>query len=284
VSLVSEDYETFVEASDIRNLEYDGNLDLIKAAIKKLAIPCGLDCRTSSDAPPGSGLGTSASMGVAILGAINRLLPPSRKLLTVDKIAMLANLIEVEELGIAGGKQDQYAAAFGGINLMIFSDPRVDVKRIMVTDKFRKLLEERLILCYTGKSRLSGNLVKKVMDSYQKGNTKVTESLLDMVEVSDCMARVVLEEDLDEMALLMSRNWEDQKKLDPSISNKQIESIITGAKKVGAIGAKACGAGGGGCLAIIAGESCIESTRKWLLKKRVKLLDYKINQTGLSLQ
>ena len=94
MSLISEDFDTFVEASSVRELEYDGNLDLIKAALKRLAIPTGLECRTSSDAPHGSGLGTSASMGVAILGAINGLLLPERKYLSVDKIAMLANLLE----------------------------------------------------------------------------------------------------------------------------------------------------------------------------------------------
>ena len=284
VSLISEDYETFVEAASIRELEYDGNLDLIKAAIKRLALPRGLDCRTKSDAPPGSGLGTSASMGVAILGAINRMLPSSRKYLTVDKLAMLANLMEVEELGIAGGKQDQYAAAFGGINLMTFSDPRVEVKKLAVSEGFKKLLEERLILCYTGKSRLSGDIITRVMGSYQRGDSKVTNALLSMVEISESMSRAMLNEDLEDVASLMTVNWENQRKLDPTISNKQIESIIAAAHDAGGIGAKACGAGGGGCLAIVAHDSKLEDVKKALLKNGSKMLEFAIDTDGLTLQ
>jgi len=284
VSLISEDFDAFVEASDVRELEYDGNLDLIKAAIKRLAIPSGLDCRTKSDAPPGSGLGTSASMGVAILGAINRLLPPSRRYLTIDKIAMIANLLEVEELRIPGGKQDQYAAAFGGINLMRFSDPRVEVRRLACVEGFREALEEHLLLCYTGKSRLSGDIITKVMDSYRRGIPEITEALFDMVEVSGEMARAICREDLSDLAILMTRNWEDQKALDPSVNNDSMEAIITAAKRAGAVGYKACGAGGGGCLAILSGESKMELIRKAILRNGSRILDYRITESGLEQQ
>jgi D-glycero-alpha-D-manno-heptose-7-phosphate kinase len=268
----------------VRELEYDGNLDLIKAAIKRLAIPSGLDCRTKSDAPPGSGLGTSASMGVAILGAINRLLPPSRRYLTIDKIAMIANLLEVEELRIPGGKQDQYAAAFGGINLMRFSDPRVEVRRLACVEGFREALEEHLLLCYTGKSRLSGDIITKVMDSYRRGISEITEALFDMVEVSGEMARAICREDLSDLAILMTRNWEDQKALDPSVNNDSMEAIITAAKRAGAVGYKACGAGGGGCLAILSGESKMELIRKAILRNGSRILDYRITESGLEQQ
>jgi D-glycero-alpha-D-manno-heptose-7-phosphate kinase len=284
VSLISEDYDTFIEASDVRELEYDGNLDLIKAAIKRLSIPRGLDCRTKSDAPPGSGLGTSASMGVAILGAMNRLLPPSRRYLTIDKIAMIANLLEVEELRIPGGKQDQYAAAFGGINFMTFSDPRVEVRRLACVDGFKQSLREHLILCYTGKSRLSGNIITKVMDSYRKGIPEITEALFDMAEISGEMARAICREDLGEVASLMTRNWEDQKVLDPSVNNDTMEAIISQARKAGAVGFKACGAGGGGCLAIMSGDSKMESIRKAILRNGSRILDYDIAESGLQQQ
>jgi len=110
--LESADYDAYYEAHDIRELEYDGNLDLVKAAIRRRGLQTGAHIMTRSEAPPGSGTGSSAAMGVALVGLLDYIAQGS---MGPAEIAEMAHLLEVEELGVSGGRQDQYAAAFGGL-------------------------------------------------------------------------------------------------------------------------------------------------------------------------
>ncbi len=119
IRIRSSDYNTAVEARTAHELHYDGTLDLAKAAIKRLGVARGLTLTTRADTPPGSGLGSSGAMGVTLVGVLNAL-QPNR--LAPHAIAELANRLEVEELHIAGGKQDQLAAVLGGINALNFGN------------------------------------------------------------------------------------------------------------------------------------------------------------------
>ncbi|MGD9497545.1 MAG: GHMP kinase, partial [Armatimonadota bacterium] len=159
--LESADYDQYIHARDIRELEYTGSLDLLKAAVRRMGLRVGGHLITRSEAPPGSGTGSSASMGVALVGLLDAL--QGGTMSRMD-IAALANLLETEELGIEGGKQDQYAAACGGLSLMGFDDPEVTVRRLEVSRDFLLELEKSLLLVYTGKSRLSGDIISTVMD------------------------------------------------------------------------------------------------------------------------
>ncbi|MFQ6097319.1 MAG: GHMP kinase, partial [Armatimonadota bacterium] len=131
VRISSEDLQKFVEAQHIRELEFDGNLDLLKAAVKALDIAGGFDITVRCDAPPGSGTGSSASVGVALIGMLDLLRDADRpRRLSKYQIADLASELE-SDLGIVGGKQDQYAAALGGINFIrFFGEGRVSVERL----------------------------------------------------------------------------------------------------------------------------------------------------------
>ena len=130
VKIYSADFDIFEEAEEVKQLEYNGNIDLTKAAIRQMDIEGGLNIITRSNAPAGSGLGTSASMGVALIGALTAfkgipLLP--------YEIADQASLIERKELGILGGKQDHYASALGGVNFMEFSGEEVKVSKLQLS-------------------------------------------------------------------------------------------------------------------------------------------------------
>ena len=246
IRIISADFDTSVEIKNFKEMEYDGNLDMIKAAIKRLRLDSmGMDIFVRCDAPPGSGLGTSASVGVCLIGLLNFL---QEEKLTVHEVARLANLVETEELNIAGGKQDQYASASGNINFMEFLDPSVSVSRLNLNSATINELEKGLILCYTGESRLSGNLISKVMGSYKKEEKRVVDALNSLRDIAVGMKSTLIKGDLNKFGELLSENWHNQKELDPSITNDNINRLFDIALKNGAIGGKALGAGGGGCL------------------------------------
>ncbi|MBU0609436.1 MAG: GHMP kinase [Armatimonadetes bacterium] len=211
VKIHSQDLEQFVAAATIRELEFDGNLDLLKAAVRALELPSGLDISVRSDAPPGSGTGSSASIGVALLGLLDHLRAsdPARRrsILSRFELAELACRLE-QDLGIVGGKQDQYAAAVGGFNYMEFTGENhvaiepLDLSPAVVCD-----LEKHLVLCYSGQSRLSGSTNQKMIGAYEDGDPVVCGALRTVKRVAGDMQRALLAADLEWFGELMDEEW-----------------------------------------------------------------------------
>ena len=188
--IVSHDLGQFVEAEHIRELEYDGNLDLLKAAVRALDLPGGLEITVRCDAPPGSGTGSSASVGVAVLALLDRMrwsMGGQRgTLMTRFEVAELACQLEAE-LGIVGGKQDQYAAALGGLSHMRFAGDTVGVERIEAPEATLAELEKHLVLVYSGQSRLSGDTNSRMIAAYQSGDPVVVEAMQSVARIADDM-------------------------------------------------------------------------------------------------
>ncbi len=247
--LQSADFDAYYEASSIRDLEYDGNLDLLKAAIRRQGLETGARIITRSEAPPGSGTGSSAAMGVALVGLLDMVAGTNMGL---AEIAELAHLLEVEELGIKGGRQDQYAAAFGGLNYMRFTDSQVEVAPLKCSDDFLRELEKHLVLVYTGKSRLSGDIIDRVMGAYQRGDEKVTQALDNLRQAAEEMRKAIEDEDFFRVGEVMDFNWENQKRLYDEMTTLKIEALVQAMREAGIVGVKAAGAGGGGCVVALA--------------------------------
>jgi len=184
IKIFSADFDIYQEAKGIKDLEYDGNIDLAKAAIKKMQIDNGLEIVTRSNAPAGSGLGTSASMGVALVGALSQL---NGMTLLPYEFAEMASSIEQEELGILGGKQDQYASAIGGVNFMEFSGEEVKVSKLQLSPETLCELEKNLILCYTGKSRLSGDIHEKVRTAFLNSEPNTVDAIKNLKQIASDM-------------------------------------------------------------------------------------------------
>ena len=277
VKIYSADFDIYEEAEEIRQLEYNGNIDLVKAAIKQMGIQGGLEIITRSNAPAGSGLGTSASMGVALIGALSAFegLP-----LLPYEFAEQASLIERQELGILGGKQDHYASAIGGINFMEFMEEEVKVSKLQLSQDALYELEKNLVLCYTGKSRLSGDIHRKVREAYEGKEPKTRQALRNLKSIAFEMKNALLKEDLMAFGELLNENWENQKALHPSVTNPQIEEIFEIAMANGAFGGKACGAGGGGCLLFYARPDCEHLVRKKLEEAEANVIDFNFEFNG----
>ncbi len=278
IKIYAADFDLYIEAADIRRLEYDGNADLVKAAIRHLNVDESFFITTRSDAPPGSGLGTSAAMGVALIGALSHLV--GRPLLA-HEIAEMASEIEREELHILGGKQDQYASALGGMQFMEFFGETVRAAPLRLSPATEFALQKHLVLCYTEQSRLSGDIHAHVTEAFRKGDPNTTRAIGDLKRIAREMKDRLLLGDVEGFAGLMNDNWENQKRLHPSVTNERIDELFAIAAESGAAGGKACGAGGGGCLVFIAKPDREHILRQALKDAGARIIDFVFDHRGL---
>lgn len=222
---------------------------LVRAAIRRSSI-ANVATRVTSDFPIGAGLGGSSAAGVAIAGALAAF---SGAPLAPYELAALSRATEAEELGVPGGFQDHYAAAFGGALLLTFAD-EVGVERIPLSSDCRASLARRGVLVYTGQSRISGKTITAVRDAYLAGNARVVGALARTKALAHEMAAALRAEDLDTLGSLVGEQWMHQRALHRSISTPRIEAIVAAAERAGALGTKALGASGGGCVLAIAAD------------------------------
>jgi D-glycero-alpha-D-manno-heptose-7-phosphate kinase len=243
LTIASLDYDVVAKYDHPRRVRLDGNLDLIKAVVRALSVRRGTDLWVHSDAPPGSGLGSSSTMVVALIGVLSEWL---KRPLSGYEAAELAYRIERVDLGLAGGRQDQYAAVFGGFNLIEFHRDSTLVNPLRIRADVLHELEYRLLLCYMGQTRQSANIIERQVSSYRQGLSTTVEALHRLKEQTLEMKRALLLGQIDALGELLHEAWEQKKRLDRDISNSRVDHLYQVARKEGAIGGKMPGAGGGG--------------------------------------
>jgi D-glycero-alpha-D-manno-heptose-7-phosphate kinase len=225
---------------------FDGVMDLPKAAIRQMGIERGLELDLRSDAPPGSGLGGSSALVTAVVGALAAL---EDRAMTPGEVASLAYAIEREDLGIAGGWQDQYAAAFGGFNLLEFSEAGVTVTPVRCRGDALATLRRHLLLCYTGTVRTDLGLIDTQIRLFHEGREETIVGMKHLHEMAYEMRDAVEAADLDALGSLLHQAYENKKRMNPHIADgTPIEALFEVARRAGAAGGKICGAGGGGYL------------------------------------
>lgn len=247
VTVKSLDYDVVAKYHLDEDLAYDGELDLVKAVIKNMndGYKHGMEFFIHSDAPPGSGLGSSSTMVVALIGLIKHL---QRLPLTSYDLAELAYKIERLELGIQGGMQDQYAAAFGGFNFIEFDSERVIVNPLRIPRETINELEYNLLLCYTGKTRLSANIITSQIDSYKAKEKNVLGAMAELKKITVEMKNALLQGRTADFGRLLHEAWINKKQMAKQITTATIDTLYEAARANGAIGGKILGAGGGGYL------------------------------------
>lgn len=278
VMLRSDDYEEKVEAAGVDRLVYDGRLDLPKAALKRLGVDRGVELLTRSDAPPGSGLGTSAAMGVALVGVVDTF---HGEQLDAEGRAAAAVDLEIEELGIAGGKQDQMAAAIGGVQLLRFGAHAPQSERLLLRPGVINELEKRLMLCYSGVSRLSGDVIRRVQHAYETGEPATCGALRTMRDLAGACRAALLAGAVDELGPILKENWRCQRALHPSVTTEDVERLFVVAEANGALGGKACGAGGGGSIVFFAAADAEHHLRAALVAAGGQIIDFNIDHRGV---
>jgi len=224
---------------------FEGERQLADGVLHHFGIPDGADIFLHTDAPPGSGLGSSSAMTVAIIGALRHWLQLP---LTSYETADHAVKIERVDLGIKGGLQDQYATTFGGFNLIEFGKDRVVVNPLRVERHLVRELQYRLLLCYTGKTRLTGNILSRQIERYERREKEVVQALQRLKEITVEAKNALLMGRLDDFGDMLNHSWMSKKKLDTEISDPYLDEMYELARKRGAIGGEIVGAGGGGYL------------------------------------
>lgn len=250
-------------------LDIDGKASLVKGTYNRIMADFpdigleGFRITTYNDAPAGSGLGTSSTMVVAIVKAFVEWkgLP-----LGDYEIARLAYEIERKDLGLSGGKQDQYAAAFGGFNYMEFlPNDMVIVNPLKVKRWIVDELEASLVLYFTGRSRSSAAIIEQQKLRTSTGNHESISAMHNIKQSAVDMKLAVLKGDMTEFARVLGKAWEDKKKMADAISNPMIEEAFAVALSAGAKCGKVSGAGGGGFIMFM-----VEPTRR---KALIEALD-----------
>jgi len=276
IKIFAENLKQSAEILNLKKIEYNGVLDLLKSAIKRMNIENGLDIFVRADAPPGCGTGTSASVAVTLISAL-----AIYKRLNMDQnsIAALAHKLETEELGLESGVQDQYSAAFGGINFMEIDYPKVKLTKIEIDENRILELENQFILVYFG-SRSSSEMHNAVISNY-KNRDEATINSFEIMRQCAYEMKDSINSDMDVIGEIINKNWEAQKSLHPLMINPIVSKAEKIAKSNGAIGFKCNGAGGGGSATILAERGQEYKIKKKLIENGYIILPCKLSFTGV---
>jgi D-glycero-alpha-D-manno-heptose-7-phosphate kinase len=279
ITVQSLDYDIVAKYHVTDVLEYDGEMDLVKAVLQSFGPrENGFDFFLHTDAPPGSGLGSSSTMVVALIGALKHL---HQVPLGGYAMADLAYRIEREDLGIKGGKQDQYAAVFGGFNFMEFGGTSAIVNPLRVDSDTINELQYNLLLCYTGKRRLSAKIIESQVAGYMRGDHDVLGAMDELKALTISMKNALLQGKLDAFGRLLHESWLHKKRMAREISNPEIDKLYETARAHGAIGGKITGAGGGGYLFLYCEFGTKHIIAEALEKLGAEIVDFSFEPRGL---
>lgn len=272
-----------VNYNTAERLEIDGELDLLKGVYNRVVkdfakAPLSFELQTHVDAPPGSGLGSSSTLVVAILGAFVEWL---KLPLGEYDIAHLAYEIERKDLGFSGGKQDQYAATFGGFNFMEFySDDKVIVNPLRIKQDYKNELEFNFALYFTGTSRLSSAIIDDQTKNVKNKKEDPVTAMHQLKEQAREMKEALLRGSLRKIGFILDDGWHYKKRMSGSITTPEIDSVYAEAKKLGAIGGKVSGAGGGGFMMLYCPGAKI-AVVNGLNQRQGEVKDFQFTEKGL---
>ncbi len=279
IKIVSRDFNVSVTSRDISELQFNGKLDLLKAAVKRFGPKTRFTIITDTELPPQSGLGGSAAVTVGVIGVLTyargfRYSP--------SKLAELAFEVERKDLGLSGGKQDQYGTALGGLNYLEFHDPEVKAESLLKISPATLLeLEKNLLLIYTGTVHLSENIHDEIYKSYYEPHSTTKKAMHNLTKAAKQAREALMKGDLNQFANLLNVNWANHKLLHSSCTNQRLEKVIRTGLKYGAMGAKVCGAGGGGCIVFLCKDGMKRKVQMALEKLNCIPLDFKFDTSGI---
>jgi D-glycero-alpha-D-manno-heptose-7-phosphate kinase len=256
-------------------------LSLPKAAIARFArhglAATGIDMLLTSEVPPGTGLGSSSAMAVALTRAIAEY---TGMALTTNEIAEIACSLEIDYLGMPIGKQDQYASAFGGLNTIEFSTAGVTVTPLPLPPGTLRALDDRLMLFSTGIQRRSGSLLSR-QQANMRDQPEVVEALHRIKQHAYAMCEHLSDGDLDGFGRLLHECWLEKRRLSNGVSSPAIDDCYGAARDAGALGGKITGAGGGGYLLLYVPLSVQPRVRQTLRGRGLREMPFTFDSAGV---
>lgn len=273
----SSDYRAFFSHRPGQRLLWEGELALPKAMLHQFGVERGVHIFVASEVPPGTGLGSSSAVAVGLAKTLATLCGLT---LSRAELAEVACYVEIDKLGFPIGKQDQYAAAFGGFNSFGFHRDRVAVEPLPIGAEVRRRLEDSLMLFFTGTARNSAAILGEQSQASRQEGSRTVESLHALKEAAREVRERLEDGDLDSFARLLHRSWERKKQLAQGISNPRIDESYQLALEAGALGGKITGAGGGGFLMLYCEPDRQAAVREALEPRGLHQMGFHFDQAG----
>jgi D-glycero-alpha-D-manno-heptose-7-phosphate kinase len=245
--ITSADYHTFYHHLLGTPMTWDGDLALPRAVLHEFGVDRDIAVFTASEVPPGTGLGSSGSLAAALIRGIATYLD---RPMSPHDVADLACDVEMRKLGAPVGKQDQFAAAFGGLNAIRFEPSGTTVEPLQTPPGTIERLEGQLLLFFTGTARDSATILREQQRATRDGGGSTLDAL-QRIKAAAHYCRACLESgDTDAIGELLHDGWEQKRKVAPGVTNQRIDEVYAEARRHGAVGGKILGAGGGGFLLV----------------------------------
>ena len=277
VQITSSDYRTFFRQRRGQPVLWDDNLALPRTFLHEFGIESGLALFLASEIPPGTGLGSSSSVSVALAKALSALCGLR---LSSTQVAELASIVEIDKLKMPIGRQDQYAAAVGGLNAIHFASDGVHVEPVNCAPDIERAFERRLMLFFTGASRSAASILKDQQAATQQGASEVMASLHEIKAMAQTTLDLLRKGDLPQVGALLHESWELKKRLATGITNPRIDEWYALARACGASGGKITGAGGGGFLMLYCDEQYQEAVTLELEARGLVRMDFHFERGG----
>ncbi len=278
IIIESRDLKKKIKFDSIKNIRHNHTLSLATRAINFFKPESGLYIETDCKSPAGAGLAGSSALNISICSALNKL---TNSKYSKKEIITIAKNIESQVINIPTGDQDYYPAMFGGLHFIKLSIEGVNADRCKIDNKE---LEKRITLCYSGSSRNSGINNWEIFKRHIDGNKKIFNNLESIRKTADKVKTAIINSDFNLLGKLIGEEWRNRKNLWKGVSTPQIERLIAVAEKNGAVSAKVCGAGGGGCIIFFSEPDRQEDIKTALKKTGARVLNYKIDNGGIKIK
>jgi len=273
----SSDYSTFLRHSGGEEVAEAGKLRYARAFLREFGIRTGYSIFMASEMPPGTGLGSSSALAVALAKAMAAL---GGDVPGKAAVAELACRVEIEQLKMPIGKQDQYASAFGSVNAIHFSADDVEVEALAISQRTRDWLSQSILLFFTEQSHESAEILSEQRQRTAEHDPDTLNALHEIKGHAVEAREALLTDAPDRLGDIMHRSWLAKKRLAKGISNERIDSAYDAAIKAGALGGKISGAGGGGFLMLACDAACRDSVTTAMDHHGLVRADFHLETSG----
>jgi D-glycero-alpha-D-manno-heptose-7-phosphate kinase len=277
LQVISSDFRVFYRHDSGSEMTTDGELGLAKAVLREFGHYEGLDLFLSSQVPPGTGLGSSGAVAVCMVAALAAW---NGKPMSKTEIAEMACDIGINKMRLPSGKQDEYGSAIGGLNYITFTKDGTHISPVELPPDVMETLQRRVLLFYTGKSRNSGDILKKQSNASQEKDPATLERMHQIKALGLEMVTALRQCDLDAFGDLLHQSWLQKRGVVSDISNNIIDQAYAAARENGALGGKIAGAGGGGFMMIYCHEDKQAAVTQALQSLNLSRMDFRFDFNG----
>ncbi|MBZ0299828.1 MAG: GHMP kinase [Anaerolineae bacterium] len=277
LQIISSDFRVFERHTDATEMTTDGELGLAKAVLREFGQYEGMDLFLSSQVPPGTGLGSSGAVAVCMVAALAAW---QGRTMNCFEIAEMACDIGINKLKLPSGKQDEYGSAMGGLNQIVFNPDSTIVKPLDLPTDVITTFERRIMLFFTGKSRNSGDILKRQSNASYDKDPATLERMHRIKALGLDMADALRRHDLDAFGSLLHQSWQQKRGVVDSISNDLIDQAYAAARAQGALGGKIAGAGGGGFMMLYCHEDRQQAVTEALQTLNLSRMDFRFDFKG----